>query len=258
MGATKLKKDAPFWQAGKQNLRGLLGELLLGKKFEGDIPVKRLVESMGFLEKGLDAVDDKKGSEYLVALPGRVAPLPVRIFIPASAKVAKVPLVVALHGAGATENMFFEAYGVGKVKTLCNDRGWMLVAPRNGITIDNLRMLIQELPIDPEQIIFIGHSMGAGQALEFAVNHSKEVKALGLMGGAGAIGKNQSLGTMPVFVGVGSEDFSRAAVAKFSQEAIKQPENKLVFKEYESIEHSSICQVCLPEMFDFFSMILKK
>jgi hypothetical protein len=39
---------------------------------------------------------------------------------------------------------------------------------------------------------------------------------------------------------------------------MKQPENKLVFKEYESIDHSSICQVCLPEMFDFFSMSLKK
>jgi hypothetical protein len=63
---------------------------------------------------------------------------------------------------------------------------------------------------------------------------------------------------MPVFVGVGSEDFARASVVKFSQEAMKQPENKLVFKEYESIEHSSICQVCLPEMFDFFSMSLKK
>ena len=258
MGATKLKKDAPFWEAGKQNLTGLLNELLMCKKFEGDMPVKRLVESMGFLEKGLDAVDDKKGSEYLVAFPGRVAPLPVRIFIPACAKVAKVPLVVALHGAGATENMFFEAYGVGKVKTLCHERGWMLVAPRNGITADNLRMLIQELPIDPEQVVFIGHSMGASQALGFALNHSKEVKALGLMGGAGSIGKNQSLGNMPVFVGVGSEDFARASVVKFSQEAMKQPENKLVFKEYESIDHSSICQVCLPEMFDFSSMSLKK
>jgi pimeloyl-ACP methyl ester carboxylesterase len=100
--------------------------------------------------------------------------------------------------------------------------------------------------------------MGAGQALGFALNHSKEVKALGLMGGAGAVGKNQALGSLPVFVGIGSEDFARASVTRFAQEAMKQPESKMILKEYESIEHSSICQVCLPEMFNYFSMILKK
>lgn len=258
MGVTELKKDVPIWKASKQNLVILLDELLSGKRFEGDIPVSRLVESKGFLDKGLDAVDGKNGSEYLIAFPSRLAPLPARIFIPSNAKISKVPLVVALHGAGATENMFFEAYGAGKVKKLCKDRGWMLLAPRNGISVDNLRMLISELPIDPEQVVFIGHSMGAGQALGFALNHSKEVKALGLMGGAGAVGKNQALGSMPVFVGIGSEDFARASVTRFAQEAMKQPESKTILKEYESIEHSSICQVCLPEMFNYFSMILKK
>lgn len=258
VGGAGLKKDTPLWKASKQNLTNLLDELLKGKKFEGDIPVNRITESSRFLEKGLDAVDDKKGSEYLIAFPGRLAPLPARIFIPASAKVSKVPLVVALHGAGGTENMFFEAYGSGLVKNLCNDRGWMLLAPRNGIAIENLQMLINELPVEPGRVIFIGHSMGAGQALGFALNHPKEVMALGLMGGAGAIGKNQSLGSMPVFVGIGSEDFARTSVISFTQEPMKQPKNNLILKEYESIEHSTICQVCMPEMFDFFSRILKK
>ena len=258
VGGAELKKDMPLWKASKQNLTNLLDELLKGKKFEGDIPVRRITESSRLLEKGLDAVNDKKGSEYLIAFPGRLAPLPARIFIPASAKVAKVPLVVALHGAGGTENMFFEAYGAGLVKKLCSDRGWMLLAPRNGIAIENLQMLINELPIEPEQVIFIGHSMGAGQALGFALNHPKEVVALGLMGGAGAVGKNQSLGSMPIFVGIGSEDFARTSVVGFAQEAIKQPKNKLILKEYESMEHSTICQVSMPEMFDFFSKILKK
>jgi len=258
VGEAELKKDIPLWKASKQNLTNLLDDLLKGKKFEGDIPVKRITESMRFMEKGMDAVDGDKGGEYLMAFPGRLTPLPARIFIPACAKSAKVPLVVALHGAGGTENMFFEAYGAGLVKNLCKDRGWMLLAPRNGIAIENLRLLINEFPIDPEQVIFIGHSMGAGQALSFALNHPKEVTALGLMGGAGAVGKNQSLGIMPVFVGIGSEDFARASVASFAQEATKQPKNKLILKEYESIEHSTVCQICMPEMFDFFSRILKK
>lgn len=255
---TKLKSDALLWKASQHYLIYLLDQLLDGKRFENDIPVNRLVESMAFLKNGLNAVDDKKGSEYLVAFPGKSAPLPARIFIPACAKVNKVPLVVALHGAGATENMFFDAYGSGIVKKLCNDRGWMLIAPRNGIAFENLQSLIKELPIDPERVIFIGHSMGAGQALGFALNHLNEVAALGLMGGAGAVGKNQSLENIPLFVGIGSEDFARASVVNFAQEAMKRPKNKLIMKEYEFIEHSAICQVCLPEMFEFFSMILKR
>lgn len=254
----ELKKDIPLWKASKQNLTNLLNDLLKGKRFEGDIPVKRITESVRFLEKGLEAVNGEKGSEYLIAFPGKLTPLPARIFIPASAKTRKVPLVVALHGAGGTENMFFEAYGAGLVKKLCNDRGWMLLAPRNGIAIENLQLVINELPVDPERVIFIGHSMGAGQALSFAVNHPKEVTALGLMGGAGAVGKNQSLGIMQVFVGIGSEDFVRASVVNFVKEATKQPKNNLILKEYESIEHSTICQICMPEMFDFFSEKLKK
>jgi len=258
MSAAALKQDSEPWKASKQYLAMLLNDLLAGKKFEGDIPVKRITDSKLFLEKGLDAVDQVKGGEYLIAMPGKLGPVPARVFIPPEAKVMRVPLVVALHGAGATENMFFEAYGNGKIKKLCADKGWMLIAPRNGISADNLQLLIKELPIDPNQVIIIGHSMGAAQALSFALNHTKEIKALGLMGGAGSIGKNQTLGTLPVFVGVGAEDFARTSVARFAQDAKKQKDNNLLFKEYEAIEHSSICQVCLPEMFDFFALALKK
>lgn len=252
------RKDSPFWKASKLYLTTLLSEIMNGKKFEGDIPLKRLTESMGLLKDGVKSVDLKNGGEYMVAFPGRISPLPARLFIPAGAAEKKVPLVVALHGAGATENMFFEAYGAGKARKLCEELGWMLLSPRNGITNENLKMLIDELPVDPEKVVLIGHSMGAGQALNFALNHSKEIAALGLMGGAGALSKNQSLGSMPVYLGVGMEDFARSSVVRFSQEAGKLGKNNILFKEFEGIEHSSICQVCMPEMFEYFSKILKK
>ena len=47
-----------------------------------------------------------------------------------AAKGKPLPLVIALHGAGGSENMFFDAYGNGKIVDLCRKRGWLLVAPR--------------------------------------------------------------------------------------------------------------------------------
>jgi hypothetical protein len=94
------RKDSPFWKASKLYLTTLLSEIMNGKKFEGDIPLKRLTESMGLLKDGVKSVDLKNGGEYMVAFPGRISPLPARLFIPAGAAEKKVPLVVALHGAG--------------------------------------------------------------------------------------------------------------------------------------------------------------
>ena len=65
------------------------------------------------------------------ALPGdEVAADVVRVQVPRDMKKGQsVPLVLALHGAGGSENMFFDGYGDGKVARLCAERGWLLAAP---------------------------------------------------------------------------------------------------------------------------------
>ena len=41
-----------------------------------------------------------------------------------------MPVVVALHGAGGSENLFFEGYGAGHIVTECRKRGCRPIVER--------------------------------------------------------------------------------------------------------------------------------
>ncbi len=44
-----------------------------------------------------------------------------------------VRVLFAFHGAGGSENMFFETYGAGRLVELAAARGWIVVAPRQSL-----------------------------------------------------------------------------------------------------------------------------
>jgi pimeloyl-ACP methyl ester carboxylesterase len=110
--------------------------------------------------------------EFWITLADEHGLLPVRIKAPeAAAKGKPLSLVIALHGAGGSENMFFDAYGNGKIVDLCRKRGWLLVAPRLSLfglsmPVDSIVSEIERIyPVDKRQIFVAGHSMGAAQAI---------------------------------------------------------------------------------------------
>ena len=67
---------------------------------------------------------------------------------------------------GGSENMFFDAYGAGLAARLCEERGWILAAPRVspfGLPAEALlEGLHARLPFDRDRVLLMGHSMGAG------------------------------------------------------------------------------------------------
>src|SRR5262249_7637007 len=153
-------------------------------------------------------------------------------------KDAPLPLVIACHGLGGTENLFFEGYGRGAIVRLCRERGWLLAAPRcpGPGRLPPLDEIVDEIaklyPADRKHVYLIGHSLGAIQAIEIAVQKPECFAGVAALAGGGAVQASAALERLPFFVGVGSEDFLLAAARKLHQNLEKAGVRQVRFREY--------------------------
>lgn len=183
---------------------------------------------------------------------------------PVKADKSPHPLVIALHGAGGTENLFFEGYGDGRVVSECRRRGWFVAAPRSTLSFTGgppLDKLVDELaarfPIDRRRVFLVGHSMGAAQALAALQEHPKLFAGAALMGGGGRVTDATAIGKLPVLVGVGTKDFARGMAKSTADAMTKAGMTAVKFKEYADVEHLVIVREALPDAFAMFDEIVK-
>lgn len=178
----------------------------------------------------------------------------------------KVPLVLALHGAGGSENLFFDGYGNGKIAKLAKERDWFVAAPRSTITkpghsdtIDELARIYPE--IDTTKVFVVGHSMGAGEAMREACANPGRFAAIAALGGGGgtkaAKGQEEAFKKLPIFVGVGEFDFALKQAESLANNLKKAGSTNVTYKKYPVLEHMIIVQDALPEVFQFFDSVLK-
>ncbi len=183
----------------------------------------------------------------------------VRLFAPEAARNGQpLPLVIALHGAGGSENMFFDAYGNGKITELCRRRGWLVVAPAAtffglGLSAQKIIDEIDSLyPVDRTQVLVVGHSMGAGHAVRTAELLTTPPRAVAALGGGSRLRQPERLRSVAVFVAAGSEDFLLEQ-AKTLAAALRQAgADPVEFREYPNVEHLGIVQLALDDVFAFF------
>jgi pimeloyl-ACP methyl ester carboxylesterase len=168
------------------------------------------------------------------------------------------PLVIALHGAGGSENMFFDAYGAGKIVRLCEERGWLLLAPRlspltgTGLDLPGLIAAVDALhPVDRRQVYVVGHSMGAMQGLNLTARHPEVVRRLAILGGGQRVRQLNAFQQVPLFAGAGAEDFGRGGVQQVARQ-FRQAGLSLDERDYPQVEHLGIVQVALEDVFRFF------
>ena len=249
-----------------RSLVKLLASLADKQSLETNYPTaKLLAESEAAstaIKAGKKFYGQKKIGQFWLNLAITDATAPVRLLAPASAaKGQPLPLVIAMHGAGGSENLFFDGYGRGVIASLCEKRGWLLVAPRgsSGFTPARAAEIIEAVaelyPVNRKQVFVVGHSMGASQAVASVQATPERFAALAALGGGGNVRKDAKIQSIPFFIGIGTEDFALGNARKL-ETGLKSAEVKTVkMHEYADIEHLVIVQVALPEVFSFFDQI---
>ena len=249
-------------------LRKIVQNLADGKTLETNYPAARLLAEAEALpdaiRKGEQFYVWPKAGQFWLRIAAGANKETVRIFVPDKlVKERPTLLVIALHGAGGSENMFFDGYGNGKIVRLCQERGWILVAPRLTPfaapikTEELIAELAKRWPIDTKRVFLVGHSMGALQAVQIAQRIPKQIAGVAALGGGQKIDAEPLL-DLPFFIGVGSRDFLLRNV-KALHDSLMAAEVKTVnFREYPDLEHLVIVQETLPDVFAFFDGIVKK
>jgi predicted esterase len=224
--------------------------------WETDLPAGRLLrdaEQFAAAARERQSSIVNKSGEFLLAVPRGSSVVPVRVLVP---KPAPTVAVIALHGAGGSESMFFEAYGDGMIVRLCRERGWMLIAPKLGTPLDDVWATVDAIEsafgVNFTRRFVVGHSLGAVTALGIGQRRPERVAGLAAISG-GSFGSLEPLRNTPVFVAAGTEDFGKAG----STSVVKRLEElgaPVQFKLY-ACEHMLIVPESLPDIFHWFEMI---
>ncbi len=261
------QSDTTLETATVKDRLALIRDLEDGTIPETDVPVAALLVETFTVEGQLKFGPDIPG-DYRMSVPtgekGKTV-TPCRLFVPEKLDAKKpVPLVVAMHGAGGSENMFFEGYGNGHIVKLCKERGWLLVSPRAGLGFgltpappvgDIIDVLATRYPIDAKRVFIVGHSMGSSMAINAIQQWPGKFAAVASLGGGGSVRKAEAFAEVPVFIGVGDKDFA-LKTAKGLQTALEKAKAKNVtFKEYPDVEHLVIVREALGDVFDLFDKV---
>ena len=240
----------------------LLERLLAGEKLETDYPAARLLrelERLVRLEADGTLYDARLPGEFWLRVPLEGTAVDVRISAPPPNDAKLRPCVVALHGAGGSDNLFFDGYGNGAAVRLAQARGWVLIAPRapffGAVDIDGLlAALAERYALDLSRVYLIGHSMGAAQAIAFAGKSPDSVTALALIGGGRPGRKDETIAHLPIYIAAGTEDFGLDG-ARALHESLREHDGAPRLDVRDGIEHLTIVQEVLPTAFAFFDSV---
>ena len=232
----------------------------------GDV-VPDVADGLRRLEEGVAglAAAAQRGTAYV---PGRAALAgdshrttgdgkAYRLYVPprsADGVARPLPLVVALHGAGGNEDMYFEAYGAGEALALAAARGWILAAPdvaTDAVAVaEDVRTL---LDVDPKRIHLTGHSMGAVAAWAAAAARPELWAGVAPVAGGALLIPRGSEGRPPppVLAVTGDLDFGRAtteAAARRARDAGLAVELRVL----PDLDHLLVVAASLPGIFAWF------
>ena len=239
----------------------LLADLAGGTVPETDLPAADLLANAETMLDGKPFYTAAKPGQFWLTVPTDAKrSTPVRVFVPKGLDANKpVPVVVALHGAGGSENLFFEGYGAGAIVTECQKRGWVLVAPRSGLDFTGappvaaiLDQLATRYPLDPKRTFVVGHSMGAMQTIELVQKHPDRFAAAAALGGGGTVRDAKAFAALPLFVGVGEKDFALAGARSLNKALTAGGAKRVTYKEYPDLEHLLVVRESLADVFALF------
>ncbi len=255
--------SSPTGLATLKQLLSLLESLRDNRVQEADTPVNRRLEFCEALLQAGGRSDEclsvQRAGDFSLTLSNGRQQLPVRIRVPD--RVGKsLPVLVAYHGAGGSENMFFETYGAGRLVKLGAERGWLVVAPRQGLlglSMDcpqMLDVLAEHFPVDRQRVFLVGHSMGAAQVVSQVSRHAAVISAAVALGGGRGVVNAVELRSVPWFVAAGERDFGRRG-AQSLWHSLEAVEADVRWLEVPQVEHMVVVQAAMDDVFRFLDEV---
>jgi poly(3-hydroxybutyrate) depolymerase len=212
--------------------------------------------------------------------------MPYRVYVPTKYDArTPTPLVIALHGLGATEDSFFDAYSQLPPK-LAEQHGFLMAAPL-GFRVDGfygsrviagtdpaaarlsdlseqdvmnvLARMRKDYNVDTDRIYLIGHSMGAIGTWALAAKYPDVWAALGPFSGVGAPASVARMRHIPQIVVHGDADptvnvsGSRTMVAEMKKLGVD-----VTYIEVPGGNHIDVVVPNLPRVFEFVASKRRK
>ena len=246
----------------------LMENMQTGKAQETDFPMNaRLTfcESLAKLddEQQLPLKVLDEGQQYWMNLAAGVRSIRTRIQVPDSITSPR-PVLFLFHGAGGSENMFFQTYGAGKVVTEATQRGWIVVCPGQGLL--GLALNLEEMldaiecfiPCDRKAVMLVGHSMGAMQVMNQVKRFPELPIAAVAVGGGKSFRPSSSLAIprAPWLVTAGTADFGRSG-GRALHESLKKLGCDSEFHLSQAAEHLTSVQASIGPIFEFLDQVMK-
>ncbi|MFQ3611932.1 MAG: alpha/beta fold hydrolase, partial [Fimbriimonadales bacterium] len=181
-----------------------------------------------------------------------------RLYLPRQFQAGKpIPLVVALHGAGGNEHLFFEGYGLGQVLKEAEKYGWAVIAPRTSTSLNHVWGAMEAaqklIPVDPERVYLMGHSMGGAQSFAVLAQRPERFRAVAIFAGAGQ--PTNLPKDLPIFMTVGAQELT--FLMNNIQTAYRRLQamelQRLEYREYPACEHLMIVREALPDACAFLA-----
>ena len=196
----------------------------------------------------------QRSDVWLSLAKGRKS-VPVRLRAPGNHGGPR-PVLFLFHGAGGSENMFFETYGAGRIVDQALQRGWLVVATRQslfGLPLDIAELtdvLDHFFEIDRSKVILLGHSMGAAQVIRQTSLHPDLPVAAIALGGGSRIDNAAKLTPIRWFLAAGDQDFGRGG-ARQLHSSLESAGVTSVYREFANVEHMVIVQAAIDDVFRF-------
>lgn len=252
-----------------KNEVNLLRQMLSGKSQEADFPMaQRLAfcETLGSPELSVEAPSPllEPGQQFWLTLASENRTLKTRIQLPDLIE-GPMPVLFVFHGAGGSENMFFENYGAGRVVREASSRGWLVVAPGQslfGMALDIDEMLValkSFIDCDRNYVMLLGHSMGAMQVQQQVKKHPKLPIAAVAIGGGRTFVPNKSGPGLKAkwYVSAGRDDFGRSG-AMLLHRSLEAQGFSSQYSETDPAEHLTCVQASVEPVFQFLDRTLRE
>ena len=249
----------------------------------------RSEELLKSIEAGKDPLPDERGllkRHYVFTEAGEV--VPYGLVVPKSYDGTKaMPLIIALHGSGGTENTMMQA-GDGVLPRVAEERGFLVATPsgyrRNGgygrtVTslgeldseslrisrlseqdvLNVLKLVRANYRVDPARIYLMGHSMGGNGTWRLGSKYPEIWAALApIAGGSAAASKlplaNLKPHNIPVYTVHGDAD--RTSPVENTRSMVAELKELGLPHKYHEIPggtHNNVVGPAIPHIVEFFS-----